>query len=246
MKRYGGEEHEQVAAPHHQSVRHHPEEHKEAFAMKKAVLYGRTSTPEQHLESQFIQLRDIAAQRGQVLSGVYSDFGVAGSKSRRPGIDSLLRDARRGKFSVILVYAFDRLATTLQNFLALVDEIDSLGIELIFAREAVDTSTPTGRMFVTTLGSIAQMQKSFTKERIKAGMRRRKLDGLPCGRQPLDIDHDDLVRDRLSGMSLTDVAKRYGVSRASVVRWVREAQPTNPALSTSYQLNREFREEVAA
>jgi DNA invertase Pin-like site-specific DNA recombinase len=90
------------------------------------------------------------------------------------------------------------------------------------------------------------MQKSFTKERIKAGMRRRKLDGLPCGRQPLDIDHDDLVRDRLSGMSLTDVAKRYGVSRASVVRWVREAQPTNPALSTSYQLNREFREEVAA
>ena len=148
--------------------------------------------------------------------------------------------------SVILVYAFDRLATTLQNFLALVDEIDSLGIELISVKEAVDTSTPTGRMFVTTLGSIAQMQKSFTKERIKAGMRRRKLDGLPCGRQPLDIDHDDLVRDRLSGMSLTDVAKRYGVSRASVVRWVREAQPTNPALSTSYQLNREFREEVAA
>jgi DNA invertase Pin-like site-specific DNA recombinase len=214
--------------------------------MKKAVLYGRTSTPERDLESQFIHLRNIAAQRGFELSGVYSDFGVAGSKSRRPGIDSLLRDARRGKFSVILVYAFDRLATTLQNFLALVDEIDSLGIELISAREAVDTSTPTGRMFVTTLGSIAQMQKSFTKERIKAGMRRRKLDGLPCGRQPLDIDHDDLVRDRLSGMSLTDVAKRYGVSRASVVRWVREAQPTNPALSTSYQLNREFREEVAA
>ena len=214
--------------------------------MKKAVLYGRTSTPERDLESQFIHLRNIAAQRGFELSGVYSDFGVAGSKSRRPGIDSLLRDAQRGKFSVILVYAFDRLATTLQNFLALVDEIDSLGIELISAREAVDTSTPTGRMFVTTLGSIAQMQKSFTKERIKAGMRRRKLDGLPCGRQPLDIDHDDLVRDRLSGMSLTDVAKRYGVSRASVVRWVREAQPTNPALSTSYQLNREFREEVAA
>ena len=213
--------------------------------MKKAVLYGRTSTPEQHLESQFIQLREIAAERGLELTGVYSDIGVS-SKARRPGIDSLLMDARRGKFSVILVYAFDRLATTLQNFLALVDEIDSLGIELIFAREAVDTSTPTGRMFVTTLGSIAQMQKSFTKERIKAGMRRRKLDGLSCGRQPLDIDHDDLVRDRLSGMSLTDVAKRYGVSRASVVRWVREAQPTNPALSTSYQLNREFREEVAA
>ena len=94
--------------------------------------------------------------------------------------------------------------------------------------------------------SIAQMQKSFTKERIKAGMRRRKLDGLPSGRQPLNIDHDSLVSDRLSGMSLTEVAKRYGVSRASVVRWVREAQLTNPALSTSYQPNHEFSEEVAA
>ena len=46
--------------------------------MKKAVLYGRTSTPEQHLESQFIQLRDIAAQRGVELTGVYSDRGVSG------------------------------------------------------------------------------------------------------------------------------------------------------------------------
>jgi DNA invertase Pin-like site-specific DNA recombinase len=130
--------------------------------------------------------------------------------------------------------------------LALVDKIDTLGIELISAKEAVDTSTPTGRMFVTTLGSIAQMRKSFTKERIKAGMRRRKLDGLPVGRQPLDLDHESPVRDRLMGMSLTDVAKRYGVSRASVVRWVREAQRTNPALSTWHQPNHEFREEVAA
>jgi len=214
--------------------------------MKKAVLYGRTSAPEQHLESQFIQLREVAAQRGLELTGVYSDFAVAGSKARRPGIDALLRDARRGKFSVILVAAFDRLGTSMRGFLALVNEIDSLGIELISVREAVDTSTPTGRMFVTALDSIAQMQKSFAKERIKAGMRRRKLDGLPCGRQPLDIDHNSLVSDRLSGMSLTNVAKRYGVSRASVVRWVREARQTSPALTVASQSIHEFEEEVAA
>jgi DNA invertase Pin-like site-specific DNA recombinase len=192
--------------------------------MKKAVLYGRTSTPEQHLESQFIQLRDIASQRGLELTGVYSDFGVSGSKARRPGIDSLLRDARRGKFSVILIAAFDRLARSTRNFLELVDEFDSLGIELISAREAVDTSTPTGRMFVTILGSIAELEKSFIRERIRAGMRRRKLDGLPCGRQPLDIDHSVVVADRLAGMSLTATAKRHGISRATVVRFCREAR----------------------
>jgi DNA invertase Pin-like site-specific DNA recombinase len=60
-------------------------------------------------------------------------------------------------------------------------------------------------------------------ERIKAGMRRRKLEGYSLGRVPLSVDHQALVRDRLSGMSLTKVAKKYGVSRSSVVRFTREA-----------------------
>jgi DNA invertase Pin-like site-specific DNA recombinase len=197
--------------------------------MKKAVLYGRSSTPEQHLESQFILLRGIAAERGLELTGVYSDFGVS-SKARRPGIDSLLIDARCGKFSVILIASFDRLATSIRNFWELMEEIDSLGIVLISAKEAVDTSTPTGRTFVMALGSISQLQKSITNERIKAGMRRRKLDGLPVGRSPLVVDHDALVCDRLRGMSLTDVARKYSVSRASVVRFVRDAQQRGPAV----------------
>jgi hypothetical protein len=55
-------------------------------------------------------------------------------------------------------------------------------------------------------------------------MRRRKQDGLPVGRQPLDIDHDLIVQDRMSGMSLTDVARKHSISRASVVKWVRQAK----------------------
>ena len=84
--------------------------------MKKAVLYARTSTPEQHLETQFLQLREIAAQRGFEIVAEYSDRGISGSKAKRPGIDSLLRDARRGKFADILVAAFDRLARSTRNF----------------------------------------------------------------------------------------------------------------------------------
>lgn len=212
----------------------------------KAVLYGRTSTPEQHLESQFIQLRDIASQRGLELTGVYSDFAVSGSKARRPGIDALLRDAHRGKFSVILVAAFDRLARSTRNLLELVDEFESLNIQLISAREAVDTSTPIGRVFVTMLGSIAELEKSFIRERIKAGMRRRKLDGLPVGRQSLDVDHEALVQDRLAGMSLTDVAKRYSVSRASVVRFTRNAKQKMGTSTAVMPICREFPVEFGA
>jgi DNA invertase Pin-like site-specific DNA recombinase len=214
--------------------------------MKRAVLYGRTSTPEQHLESQFIQLREIVGQRGMELTGVYSDYGISGSKARRPGIDSLLQDARRGKFDVVVVAAFDRLARSTRNFLELVDEFASLNIQLISAREAVDTSTPIGRMFVTLLGSIAELERSFIRERIKAGMRRRKLDGLPVGRQPLKIDHEALVRDRLSGMTLTDVAGKYSVSRASVVRWVRVGKQRNATAMESVAKGRALIEERAA
>jgi transposase len=60
-------------------------------------------------------------------------------------------------------------------------------------------------------------------------MRRAKLDGRRIGRVPLDVDHAALVKDRLSGMSLTKVAKRYSLSRASVVRFVRLAKEAETA-----------------
>ena len=192
--------------------------------MKLCALYARTSTVDQHPESQLIQLREIAAQRGFEVVATYCDHGISGAKARRPGIAAMMREGRRGRFSVILTAAFDRLARSTRNFLAIIDEAEAANIQIISAREAVDTSTPTGRMFVTMLGCIAEMEKSFIRERIKAGMHRRKLEGLPVGRQPLNIDHDAVVADRLGGMSLTETAKRHGISRASVVRFVREAR----------------------
>lgn len=191
--------------------------------MKKCAIYARVSTPDQHVETQLLQLRELAARRGLDIVAVFTDC-ISGSKARRPGLDALLKDAHRGKFSVVLVAAFDRLARSTKHFLQLIDEFEDLDIEFVSAREAIDTSGPMGRMFVTLLGSIAELERSFIVERIKLGMKRRKQMGLPLGRQPLDIDHDALVQDRLMGMSLTNVAKKYGVSRASVVRFVREAQ----------------------
>jgi DNA invertase Pin-like site-specific DNA recombinase len=146
------------------------------------------------------------------------------SKARRPTLDSMMADARRGEFSVVLVAAFDRIARSTKNFLEIVAELSELGIEFSSAREAIDTSGPMGRMFITLIGSIAELERSLIVERIKAGMRRARMEGQKLGRAPLNVDRDALVRDRLAGMSLTSVAKKYGVSRASVVRFVREAQ----------------------
>jgi DNA invertase Pin-like site-specific DNA recombinase len=192
--------------------------------MKKCALYARVSTPEQHVETQLCDLRKFAEQRGYEVAAEYTDIGVSGTKARRPGLDGMMKDARRRKFNVVLVAAFDRMARSTKHFLQVMDEFDDLGIEFVSRRENVDTTGAMGRLFLTLIGSIAELESDLIRERIKAGMRRRKLEGYRLGRQPLDINHAALVSDRLAGMSLTNVAKKYGVSRASVVRFVRESQ----------------------
>ena len=192
--------------------------------MKKCAIYARVSTVEQHIDSQLYDLRTFAEQHGYEVVCEYTDVGVSGSKARRPGLDTMLKEARKRKFSIVLVAAFDRMARSTKHFLSVMDELDSLGIEFISRRENIDTSGPMGRFFLVLIGALAEAEKSMLVERIKAGMRRRKQDGFRLGRQPLDINHAALVRDRLAGMSLTDTGRKYGVSRASVVRFVRESQ----------------------
>jgi DNA invertase Pin-like site-specific DNA recombinase len=94
--------------------------------------------------------------------------------------------------------------------------------EFVSLRENIDTGGPLGRAMVVIVGAIPELEKSLIVERVKAGMRRAKLEGRRIGRTPLDIDRELVVRDR-SLMSLTRVAKKHRISRASVVRLVKEA-----------------------
>jgi DNA invertase Pin-like site-specific DNA recombinase len=191
---------------------------------KRCAIYARVSTPDQHLDNQLFQLRELAAKRGYEIVKEYTDKGISGAKSRRPGLDALMADARRRKFDLVFVAAFDRIARSTRHFLQVLDELESFGIEFASAREAIDTSGPMGRLFLTLIGAISALERDICRDRIRQGIARRRLLGLPCGRQPLDVDHDAIVADRLGGLSLTETAKRHGISRASVVRFVREAR----------------------
>jgi DNA invertase Pin-like site-specific DNA recombinase len=191
--------------------------------VKKAAIYVRVSTPDQHVESQLYDLRELAAQRGFDVVHEYEDRGVCGKKARRPGLDLLLADARQKKFSVVLVAAFDRVARSTRHFLQVVDELDSLGVVFLSRRENIDTSGPMGRLFVTLIGSIAELEADLIRERVRAGMRRARLDGVRIGRAPMNVDRAAIVRDRLSGMTLTAVSRKWGVSRSLVCKLVKRA-----------------------
>src|SRR5271170_8253484 len=77
---------------------------------------------------------------------------------------------------------------------------------------------------IIIVGAIAGLEASLIAERVRAGMRRAKLEGRRIGRAPLNIDRQQVVADRLSGMSLTEVSKKYHVSRATVCRLTNEAR----------------------
>jgi DNA invertase Pin-like site-specific DNA recombinase len=141
-------------------------------------------------------------------------------------LDQLLKDANRHKFDAVLVWSCDRLARDTKHFLQVLDDLSEPGIQFLSQREAIDTDGPLGRAIVVIISAIAELERSLIVERVRAGMRRAKLEGRRIGRAPLDVDRTALVRDRLSGLSLKHVAKKYGLSRASVVRFVREAQTT--------------------
>jgi len=189
---------------------------------KRAAVYARVSTGDQHLETQLLDLREMAKQRGCEIVREYSDI-ISGAKSRRPGLDQLMSDARRHRFDIVLVAAFDRIARNVRHFLDVLDELNHLGIEFCSKRENVDTSGPLGRAMLTIVGAISELERSLIVERVRAGMRRAKLEGRRIGRAPLNINRVAVVADRRSGMSLTEVAKKYHVSRATVCRLVMEA-----------------------
>jgi DNA invertase Pin-like site-specific DNA recombinase len=192
---------------------------------KRAVLYMRVSSVDQHPESQLHDLRMMAAQRGYEIVREYTDK-ISGTRAKRPGLDQLMHDARRGQYDVLLVWAFDRLARSVKHFLEVLDELTHLNIEFVSFRENVDTSGPLGRAMIVIIGAIAELERNLIIERVRAGMRRARLEGRHIGRTPLTLDHQAICSDRCRGQSLRQIAKGHRVSTATVQRVLREHAST--------------------
>ncbi len=194
---------------------------------QRAVIYARTSTVDQHTENQVYDLEQLARQRGLEIIKVYRDQ-VSGTRARRPGLDQLLSDARQGKFDVVLVWACDRLARSVSHFLTVLDELGHLHIEFISYREQLDTTGPLGRAVVVIISAIAELERSLIVERVRAGLRRAKLEGRRLGRPPLLVDREAVRRDRQQGLSISQLAKQHGIAETSVRRLLRQPESTPP------------------
>jgi DNA invertase Pin-like site-specific DNA recombinase len=168
----------------------------------------------------------MATQRGYEVVQEYTDR-ISGAKARRPGLDQLMADARRGRFDVVLVWASDRIARSVRHFLEVLDELNRLNIEFISFREQIDTAGPLGRAIVVIIGAIAELERNLIIERVRAGMRRARLEGRHIGRNPLVLDQEAIHRERCQGQSLRQIAKGHRVSAATVQRVLRRHASTS-------------------
>src|ERR1019366_1252388 len=113
--------------------------------------------------------------------------------------------------------------------LSVLDQLNQLGIGFVSCGPDIDTTGELRQGMTTLIAALSQLQRTLVGEAVKAGMRRSKLEGVRLGRAPLNVNRAEIVKDRALGLSLTDVAKKHGVSRGLVSRIVKLAnrQPTS-------------------
>lgn len=160
----------------------------------KAVGYARVSSQEQingtSLDSQKAQIEAYATMRGVKLVGVLVDAGVSGGKplADRPAGRELVAALNSGQADSIIICKLDRGFRSASDCLVNVEAWEKKGISLHVLNlggTTIDTSTPTGKFFITIMAGAAELERNLIKERCNEGRKARKAEGKRVGELPL-------------------------------------------------------------
>lgn len=181
------------------------------------VGYARTSTTDQKagLEA---QLRDLAA------AGCTKVFReeLSSVADTRPQLQAALDWVREG--DTLLVTKLDRLARSVADLVAITEALRAKGVGLRILAMNLDTTTPTGKLMLNLLGSIAEFERELMLERQREGIAKAKAEGKYVGRQPTARRQaGEVLRLKAEGKSAGDIVAALGISRASVFRILAEA-----------------------
>ena len=202
---------------------------------KRAAIYVRVSTDRQTVENQLRELRQIAERRGWEVVKEYDDAGISGSKGRndRPGLDEMLKDAQRRRFDVVMAWAIDRLGRSLIDLLGTIQQLETCGVDLYLDQQAIDTTTPTGRLMFQITGAFAEFERSMIRQRIRAGLRRAVEAGKQLGRRRSPALEKRIQSQLRAGKGMLAIAKALGVGTSTVQRIAREMEAARPLEAVS-------------
>ena len=190
----------------------------------RAFLYARVSTGEQDEGMQLREMRELAERRGWTQE-LFVDAGYSGAKETRPELDRMMGLVRRRKCDVVLVYRFDRFARSTRHLVNALDEFRALGVQFISVHEAIDTTTPVGRMAFQIFAAIAEFERELIRERVKSGMAHAKAKGQHVGRPSRGLDPERIALLRAQRLTWGAIAEQLGAGESTVRKFMaREAE----------------------
>lgn len=185
-----------------------------------AAIYLRASTGKQSTENQRPDVYRLVRARGFDVVFAYDE--IASSGKARPSFDTMLEDARRGAFKVLVVWALDRFGRSMAGNLNAVLELDRIGVQVVSVREPwLDTGGPVRSLLVAIFSWVAEQERARLGERTRAGLERALARGKTLGRPKRRIAKRELARARAmlaSGSSVRFAAKTIKVPASTLHR----------------------------
>ena len=197
--------------------------------MGKRIGYARVSTEDQNLDLR----RDALTLAG--CDCIYEEI-ISGRSADRPELEHCLKALRSG--DTLLVWRLDRLGRSLANLVQLLSRFEQQGIGFESLSEKIDTTSAAGKLIFHVFAALAEFERNLIRERTKAGLAAARARGRKGGRKPsLNTAQKREIRALLSdpGIQVTDIAKRYGVSRTTLYRSVQIQDRKRPDIDAQIQ-----------
>lgn len=186
----------------------------------KVVLYARVSTShhDQNPDIQIHELRRYCEARGWEIVDEIIDF-ASGGTDKREGLRRLFQLVENGTVTCVAVTKLDRLFRSLKQLVGTLDDLQSKGVAFVATKDAIDYTTPSGRLFTQILGSLAEFERSLIRERTVAGLHYAKtVKGKTLGRPKQKRNMSLINHLKSQGLSTREIAKLVGCSQATIVR----------------------------
>jgi len=196
-------------------VRSNPIETEEADSLK--IGYIRVSTLEQNTIRQEVMMKDLGVDE------LYID--KASGKSRdRPELRKMLEYVRKG--DTVIVESISRFARNTKDLLELVEQLTAKGVEFVSKKEAIDTTTPTGKFMLTVFGAVAELEREYILQRQREGIDIAKAQGKYTGRKAVVHPNFEKVTAqwRNGRLTATQAMQRLGMSKPTFYRKVRQQE----------------------
>jgi DNA invertase Pin-like site-specific DNA recombinase len=188
---------------------------------RKVAVYVRVSTHDQTTENQRRELAEVAERAGWDVVAVFSDEGISGAKGRdkRPGFDALMKAVTRREVDMVAAWSVDRLGRSMQHLVETLSAIRAAGADLYLHKQALDTTTPSGRAMFGMLSVFAEFEREMIVERVRAGMATAKAKGKSVGRPKASEETLARIRKlRSQGMGMLKVAREVGCGVSLIQR----------------------------